>query len=87
MFFFSLAPYLSAGRDAGPISAFKDAANKALAKPAHVILTWLVTFALAFVVMITGIGMLLIPAVLPFMSLFYMSMLARIEGTRPAPVV
>ena len=77
MFFFSLAPYLSAGRDAGPISAFKDAANKALAKPAHVILTWLVTFAL----------MLLIPAVLPFMSLFYMSMLARIEGTRPAPVV
>lgn len=87
MFFFSLAPYLSAGRDAGPISAFKDAANKALAKPAHVILTWLVTFALAFVVMITGIGMLLIPAVLPFMSLFYMSMINRIEGKRPAPVV
>lgn len=87
MFFFSLAPHLSAGRDAGPISAFKDAANKALAKPAHVILTWLVTFALAFVVMITGIGMLLIPAVLPFMSLFYMSMINRIEGKRPAPVV
>lgn len=87
MFFFSLAPYLSAGRDAGPISAFKDATNKALAKPAHVILTWLVTFALAFVVMITGIGMLLIPAVLPFMSLFYMSMINRIEGKRPAPVV
>lgn len=87
MFFFSLAPYLSAGRDAGPISAFKDAANKALAKPAHVILTWLVTFALAFVVMITGVGMLLIPAVLPFMSLFYMSMINRIEGTRPAPIV
>lgn len=86
-FFFSLAPYLSAGRDAGPISAFKDAANKALAKPAHVILTWLVTSALAFVVMITGIGMLLIPAVLPFMSLFYMSMINRIEGKRPAPVV
>ncbi|MFV8402442.1 hypothetical protein [Dermabacter hominis] len=87
MFFFSLAPHLSAGRDAGPISAFKDAANKALAKPAHVILTWLVTSALAFVVTITGIGMLLIPAVLPFMSLFYMSMINRIEGKRPAPVV
>lgn len=87
MFFFSLAPYLSAGRDAGPISAFKDAANKALAKPAHVILTWLVTFALAFVVAITGIGMLLIPAVLPFMSLFSMSMINRIEGTRPVPIV
>mgnify|MGYP007050169634 FL=1 len=87
MFFFSLAPYLSAGRDAGPISAFKDAANKALAKPAHVILTWLVTSALAFVVTITGIGMLLIPAVLPFMSLFSMSMINRIEGKRPAPVV
>lgn len=87
MFFFSLAPHLSAGRDAGPISAFKDAANKALAKPAHVILTWLVTSALAFVVTITGIGMLLIPAVLPFMSLFSMSMINRIEGKRPAPVV
>lgn len=87
MFFFSLAPYLSAGRDAGPISAFKDAANKALAKPAHVILTWLVTSALAFAVIITGIGMLLIPAVLPFMSLFSMSMINRIEGKRPAPVV
>lgn len=87
MFFFSLAPYLSAGRDAGPISAFKDAANKALAKPAHVILAPLVSFAVMFVLAITGIGLLLLPAVLPFMSLFYMSMINRIEGKRPAPVV
>ena len=87
MFFFSLAPYLSAGRDAGPISAFKDAANKALAKPAHVILAPLVSFAVMFVLAITGIGLLLLPAVLPFMSLFSMSMINRIEGKRPAPVV
>ena len=87
MFFFSLAPHLSAGRDAGPISAFKDAANKALAKPAHVILAPLVSFAVMFVLAITGIGLLLLPAVLPFMSLFYMSMINRIEGKRPAPVV
>lgn len=87
MFFFSLAPYLSAGRDAGPISAFKDAANKALAKPAHVILAALVSFAVMFALAITGIGMLLLPAALPFTALFYMSMVARIEGTRPAPVV
>ena len=87
MFFFSLAPHLSAGRDAGPISAFKDAANKALAKPAHVILAPLVSFAVMFVLAITGIGLLLLPAVLPFMSLFSMSMINRIEGKRPAPVV
>lgn len=87
LFFFSLAPYLSAGRDAGAITAFKDAANKALAKPAHVILTALVSFAVMFALAITGIGMLLLPAALPFTALFYMSMVARIEGTRPAPVV
>ncbi|MCT1716718.1 hypothetical protein [Dermabacter hominis] len=87
MFFFSLAPYLSAGRDAGPISAFKDAANKALAKPAHVILAAIVSFAVMFALAITGIGLLLLPVALPFTALFYMSMLARIEGTRPAPVV
>lgn len=87
MFFFSLAPYLSAGRDAGPISAFKDAANKALAKPAHVILAAIVSFAVMFALAITGIGLLLLPVALPFTALFYMSMVARIEGTRPAPVV
>lgn len=87
MFFFSLAPHLSAGRDAGPISAFKDAANKALAKPAHVILAAIVSFAVMFALAITGIGLLLLPVALPFTALFYMSMVARIEGTRPAPVV
>lgn len=87
MFFFSLAPYLSAGRDAGAITAFKDAANKALAKPAHVILAAIVSFAVMFALAITGIGLLLLPVALPFTSLFYMSMVARIEGTRPAPVV
>lgn len=87
MFFFSLAPYLSAGRDAGAITAFKDAANKALAKPAHVILAAIVSFAVMFALAITGIGLLLLPVALPFTALFYMSMLARIEGTRPAPVV
>ncbi|RUP85868.1 hypothetical protein [Dermabacter sp. HSID17554] len=87
LFFFSLAPYLSAGRDAGPITAFKEAANKALAKPAHVILAPLVSFAVMFVLAITGIGLILLPAALPFVALFYMSMINRIEGTRPAPVV
>lgn len=87
MFFFSLAPFLSAGRDAGAITAFKDAANKALAKPAHVILAAIVSFAVMFALAITGIGLLLLPVALPFTALFYMSMLARIEGTRPAPVV
>lgn len=87
MFFFSLAPYLSAGRDAGAITAFKDAANKALAKPAHVILAAIVSFAVMFALAITGIGLLLLPVALPFTALFYMSMVARIEGTRPAPVV
>ncbi len=87
MFFFSLAPYLAANRDCGPISAFKDAADKALAKPAHVILMWLVTGALSFAFAITIIGMLFLPVLIAFTSLFYSSMISRIEGTRPAPVV
>lgn len=87
MFFFSLAPYLAANRDCGPISAFKDAANRALAKPAHVILMWLVTGALGFAFAITIIGMLFLPVLIAFTSLFYSSMISRIEGTRPAPVV